>query len=89
MAERDYQASQTNHTPEKYNKHANFVYSSKFATPILEILNAQHGERIIDLGCGTGELTEIIKDTVGDRGEVWAVDSSESMVSSNDIYYYM
>ena len=80
MNDHDYRHSLTNHVPQRYNKHADFVYSSKFTGPVLDLLGAKAGERIIDLGCGTGELTENIKDLVGDDGEVWAVDSSESMV---------
>lgn len=34
-----------------YNKNASFVYSTAFSTPVLELLNAQPGERILDLGC--------------------------------------
>ena len=81
MIDQAHSSSLQNHTPDKYSTHASFVYSSKFTTPVLQLLNAQPGERIIDLGCGTGELTEIIRNQVGEKGEVWAVDSSDSMVS--------
>ena len=81
MADTTLQSSLTAHTAENYNKHADFVYSAKFTTPVLGLLNAQPGERIIDLGCGTGVLTEIIRAAVGASGEVWGLDSSESMVS--------
>ncbi|KAG5652729.1 hypothetical protein H0H81_003928 [Sphagnurus paluster] len=41
----------------QYNKSASFVYSTAFTAPLLELLNAQPGERIIDFGCGSGEIT--------------------------------
>ena len=80
MTTQTHQASLVNHNPDNYQKHANFVYKADFTKPVLDLLNAQPGERIIDLGCGTGELTHFISQAVGEQGEVWAVDSSESMV---------
>ena len=71
--------SLTNHDAATYSKHASFVYNSQFSSPILTLLDPQQGERIVDLGCGTGELTLVIKRKVGD-GEVVGIDSSESMV---------
>lgn len=74
------QPALANHTSQNYNEHASFVYSNKNTAPILQLLDAQRGENIADLGCGTGQLTEKIKTLVGE-GEVWGVDSSEDMVS--------
>jgi ubiquinone/menaquinone biosynthesis C-methylase UbiE len=74
-------ASLTNHKADNYNKHADFVYSAAYTSPVLGLLAAKPGEKIVDLGCGTGELTEGIKDSVGESGEVVGIDSSENMVS--------
>lgn len=65
-----------------YNKHASFVYSPAFTSAVLELLAAQPGERIIDFGCGSGEVTLEIKKRVEEApgGVVVAVDFSESMV---------
>jgi ubiquinone/menaquinone biosynthesis C-methylase UbiE len=67
-----------------YNKTASFVYSPAFTESILQLLATQPGERIIDLGCGSGELTlEIEKNLKEDEGGmIVGVDFSESMVSS-------
>lgn len=75
-------SSLTNHNASNYARHANFVYSAEYASPVLNLLNPQAGERIADLGCGTGELTAQIAKAVGNGGFVFGVDSSESMVCS-------
>jgi ubiquinone/menaquinone biosynthesis C-methylase UbiE len=64
-----------------HNTHADFVYSAAYTAPVLSLLDAKPGEKIIDLGCGTGELTEQISKIVGPEGTVVGLDSSESMVS--------
>ncbi len=42
--------------PERYARNARFV--SDLGMPVVELLAAQPGERILDLGCGDGALTE-------------------------------
>ena len=67
--------------PNAYNKVASFVYSNKFTAPVLELLDARPGERILDIGCGTGELSLELRRIVGHDGIVLGVDASESMAS--------
>ncbi|HEU4389156.1 MAG TPA: class I SAM-dependent methyltransferase [Blastocatellia bacterium] len=42
--------------PNRYNRNARFV--SDLGMPVVELLAPQPGERILDLGCGDGVLTE-------------------------------
>lgn len=56
-------------------KHA-FVYQK--AKGLVELLAPQAGERILDVGCGTGVLTAEI---AGRRSETLGVDLSEEMIS--------
>ena len=42
--------------PESYAEHARFV--SDLGAPVVDLLAPQAGERILDLGCGDGALTE-------------------------------
>ncbi|KAF8798851.1 S-adenosyl-L-methionine-dependent methyltransferase [Phlegmacium glaucopus] len=76
----------------EYNKSASFVYSAAFTAPVLELLNAQPGERILDVGCGSGELTLLLQKIVEQKGGgmVVGTDFSESMLEkakSNGVKY--
>ncbi|KAL0252968.1 hypothetical protein I308_102362 [Cryptococcus tetragattii IND107] len=74
--------SLTNHDPNTYRTHASFVFSAANSAPVLRLLNPKPGEKIIDLGCGTGEITIAIKEVVGDQGIVTGVDANQSMLDS-------
>ncbi|KAI4519725.1 S-adenosyl-L-methionine-dependent methyltransferase [Schizophyllum commune] len=63
-----------------YGKAANFVYSSAFTSPVMNLLDPKPSERILDLGCGTGELTATLARAVGSKGYVLGVDASANMV---------
>jgi trans-aconitate methyltransferase len=58
-----------------YDDKHSFVW--KLAAGVLELLGAQSGERILDLGCGTGHLTAKIAET---GAQVVGVDRSPEMI---------
>lgn len=60
---------------DRYATHAGFV--AELGLPVLELLNARAGERILDLGCGDGVLAERLR---GLGCEVVGVDGSADMV---------
>ena len=62
---------------EEYNTNA--AYVAQLGNTILEILTPKSGERILDLGCGDGKLTQKIQDY---GSSVLGIDSSESMVNA-------
>jgi trans-aconitate methyltransferase len=63
--------------PESYARNARFV--SDLGSPVLELLAAKSGERILDLGCGDGVLTK----TLADLGcAVVAIDSSAEQIQA-------
>ena len=69
--------SQQNWNAAEYQKHASFVPS--LANSVIELLNPRKGEKILDIGCGDGELTQQLKE----KGcLVIGIDSSPSMVES-------
>ena len=61
--------------PEEYATHARFV--SELGAPLVDMLDPQAGERVLDLGCGDGALTERI---VAAGCRVVGVDSSPEQV---------
>src|SRR5260370_22298184 len=58
-----------------YDKSHSFVW--KFGAALLELLEPRQGERILDLGCGTGPLTAQIAAAGAD---VIGIDSSADMI---------
>lgn len=62
---------------ERYAANARFV--ADLGAPVLELLNPQAGERILDLGCGDGALTQKIA-AVG--AEVVGVDMAEDLLDA-------
>ena len=63
--------------PERYARNARFV--SDLGAPVVELLAPQAGERILDLGCGDGVLTEKLVE-LGCR--VVGVDSSAQQIAA-------
>src|SRR5690606_20186688 len=61
--------------PELYDKNARYV--SRLGASLIDLLDPRPGERILDLGCGDGDLTR----QLAERGcQVVGVDSSPEMV---------
>jgi tRNA A58 N-methylase Trm61 len=64
----------------EYRAIASYVYSPEATAPILQSLDASPGDKVLDFGCGSGEVTAEIARLVGPDGTVVGVDSSENMV---------
>ncbi len=62
-------------------KHA-FVW--QYGEDLISLLNPQPGEKILDLGCGTGQLTAQISQT---GAEVMGIDHSSTMISTAKANY--
>ena len=56
---------------------SNHKFVSQLATNLVELLSPKAGERILDVGCGTGHLTQ---DIASYGSEVVGIDSAETMI---------
>ncbi|CAO1632893.1 unnamed protein product [Sympodiomycopsis kandeliae] len=67
--------------PKSYRQNASFVYSNEYTAPILTLLDPQENDRILDLGCGSGELTQVLASVVQKgHGSIYATDVSPDMI---------
>lgn len=63
--------------PDQYATNARYV--AELGSPVLDLLAAQPGEKILDLGCGDGVLTAEMKELGSD---VVGIDASAAMVEA-------
>ncbi|KAH8921644.1 S-adenosyl-L-methionine-dependent methyltransferase [Atractiella rhizophila] len=76
-------ATKDNWNPQHYSTNASFVFSKTNTLPLFQLLDPQSGDNILDVGCGSGELTLREWTTaVGPEGSVLGVDSSLSMIDA-------
>jgi trans-aconitate methyltransferase len=68
--------------PTLYNQKHSFVF--EYGKSLISLLNPQPGERILDLGCGTGHLTKSIAES---GAHVVGIDSSKSMIEAAQAQY--
>lgn len=62
---------------DSYHRHVRYV--SDLGGPVVDLLDPRPGERILDLGCGDGALTELI---AGNQVDVLGIDAGEDFVAS-------
>ena len=60
-----------------YDGSHSFVY--EYGSDVVDLLDPQHDERILDLGCGTGHLTDRIGESAGD---VVGLDRDREMIET-------
>ncbi|MBS1666910.1 MAG: methyltransferase domain-containing protein [Bacteroidetes bacterium] len=72
----------TKWNPSLYDNKHDFVF--KFGEDLVHLLDPKPGERILDLGCGTGYLTNLIASTCA---EVIGMDNSQEMIAKAKAEY--
>ncbi len=71
-----------NWNTELYDKKFSYVF--KLGEDVLSLLNSKPGETILDLGCGTGHLTNLISES---GASVQGIDSSPKMIEQAKLKY--
>jgi trans-aconitate methyltransferase len=56
------------------------AYVAEYGEGVVDLLDPKPGERVLDLGCGTGHLTAELASAVGDRGDAVGIDRSAEMI---------
>ena len=62
-------------------KHA---FVSKYGNDLIELLQPKQGEKVLDLGCGTGDLANVLH---GFKVDVTGIDYSENMIAQAQAKY--
>ena len=47
---------------------------------LIKLLGVKRGDKVLDMGCGTGEITSFIADQVGEEGQVIGVDPDDDRI---------
>ena len=70
---------QSQKSAEQYSKLSTLLQAPNSIT-FMNRLSLQEGMKVLDLGCGTGNLTTELAERVGDKGHVVGVDPSEERI---------
>ena len=57
-----------------------FLLPKNIRRKTIEALALNRGDRVLEIGCGTGRNLELLSSAVGSDGKVFAVDVSEGML---------
>jgi SAM-dependent methyltransferase len=56
------------------------MWREEFVPLLLRYLDIKPGQKVVDVGCGTGPLTRLLAKGLGGRGEVIGIDRNEQLV---------
>lgn len=65
---------------EAYEKYLVSAFASEWANRLIDFAEVTEGERVLDVGCGTGIVARSIAPIVGDSGAITGVDINEDML---------
>ena len=56
------------------------AFQVELGKQLINLLGVKRGDKVLDMGCGTGEITSFIADQVGEEGEVIGVDPDQDRI---------
>lgn len=65
-----------------YYDYLTFTEKSKFRKKQIGLMDIREGEKVLEVGCGTGSLSILSKLAVGEGGEVEGIDIAPKMISN-------
>jgi ubiquinone/menaquinone biosynthesis C-methylase UbiE len=71
-------------TPRRYDFITSFLFAGRRRQSFHELAKAagiQPGDRVLDVGCGTGYLARMIAEAVGPKGSVVGIDAAPEMIA--------
>ncbi len=74
----------TLHNASRYDIHTNLMglgVNGSNSRMVVEMAKLQQGNKVLDVGCGTGNLTLTAKKYVGASGSVYGIDASPEMIA--------
>lgn len=63
-----------------YYDYLTFTEKSQFRQKQIQLMDLHQGEKVLDVGCGTGSLSTLSKIAVGENGEVAGIDIAPKMI---------
>ncbi len=78
-------AGATLHHASRYDLHTSmlgFGANSRNSRMVIELANVKPGDRVLDVGCGTGNLTLTAQSYAGPSGQVYGIDASPEMIET-------
>ena len=80
MSQQFYEKGQTGSAAETYEQHFVPAIGRPIAQDLIEVAALREGERVLDVACGTGVVTRLAAELVGDAGSVTGLDVDAPML---------
>jgi ubiquinone/menaquinone biosynthesis C-methylase UbiE len=81
MAQREYWQMHGGSPPENYERYLVPAMFGPWAADLVDLVAPRQGERVLDVGCGTGAVARLVAQRVGTAGRVVGLDINPGMLA--------